>query len=144
MDRRELIGKIGLGATAMVMAKPLLASHHEKGHASKNPLADLTHASAMCTAAAEACLAHCIVMLSKGDKKMADCAKAVSEMIPLCRAMTSLSAQNSDYAKRISAACVDACKACKKVCQEHKKHDVCKDCAKACDALIKASKKAFG
>ena len=62
----------------------------------------LVNTVADCIAAGQACLSHCIRLLSTGDKSMGDCAKAVNDMLAICKASESLAANNSKHLKAIA------------------------------------------
>ncbi len=101
----------------------------------------LVNTVADCIAAGQACLSHCIRLLSSGDTSMGDCAKAVNDMLAICRASESLAANNSKHLKAIAKLCIDGCTDCSKACTPHAgHHETCKACKEACDATIEAMK----
>ncbi len=107
-------------------------------------LARAAEAAAHCAVTGEICLEHCIRDLSSGSRMMADCAKVVQQMIPLCRALASLAAMGSPYAKEVAALCSRACAECHAECKKHAGHhkeckacaEACAACKEACDALV--------
>lgn len=101
----------------------------------------LVNTVADCIAAGKACLSHCIRLLSTGDKSMGDCAKAVNDMLAICKASESLAANNSKHLKALAKICIAGCTDCSKACTPHVgHHDTCKACKEACDATIEAMK----
>ena len=75
MDRRSFLS--GAAAASLAFAATASAEehhHHAHGAVAANPNDALIKATAECIAAGRACLAHCIRLLSEGDKSMADCA----------------------------------------------------------------------
>lgn len=90
-------------------------------------------AALRCAVLGETCLEHCIRSLSSGSTMMAECAKSVQQMIALCRAVASLAAMGSPFAKEVAAVCARACAECRSVCEKHAGHHVeCKECAESC------------
>lgn len=119
---------------------------HE-GHGAKAPPADvkvdpeLVNIVADCIAAGRVCLNHCLRMLGTGNTSMAECSRAVSDMLAICEASESLAAAGSKHLKALSAVCITACTDCSKACEPHVgHHDECKACKEACDATIEAMK----
>ena len=144
MDRRSFLS----GAVAASLAFAATASaeehhHHDHGAAAANPNDALIKATAECIAAGRACLAHCIRLLTEGDKSMADCAKAVNQMLALCDATNSLAAQQSALLPAVAKLCADACKQCADACKAHAEHhaeckacfEACKECAEQCGKI---------
>ncbi len=140
MERRELIKTAGLLAFTGLAVNALADDHSQHGGSApaKNTL---SKSASDCVRTGEACLAHCIQMLSTGDTEMASCAKSVSQVIPLCAALQSLSNQNSAYAAKLAKVTMDACAACQKECEKFPQHDVCKACGEACAECYKQCEK---
>lgn len=100
-------------------------------------------AAAHCATVGETCLEHCIRDLSTGSTMMADCAKSVQQMLAMCRAMASLAAMGSRYAKELAPLCAKVCANCHAECEKHAGHhaeckacsDSCAVCEEACRAL---------
>ena len=136
MDRRSFIS--GAAAASLALAATARAEEHKHGHdhgaAAANPNDAVVKATAACIAAGRACLAHCIRLLSEGDKSMANCAKAANQMLALCDATNSLAAQQSALLPAFAKLCADACKQCADACKEHADHHAeCKACFEACN-----------
>lgn len=138
------------GAAATLLAGRALAADEHAGHGKgkytpgvrNKKHADLAAAVNNCTAKGEACLSHCMETFREGDTTMAECADAVQQMLPVCRAMSSLSVYDSKHLPDLARACLGVCTDCEKVCREHADHQKeCKDCADACAAVIKEVKK---
>ena len=105
---------------------------HDAGAGALN--ADMVAKAADCVSKGEACLAHCIKLLAGGDKSMGECAGAVTEMLAVCRMMSTLAAAGSAHLEAAAQLCVDTCKACLDACEPHRKHHaVCEACASACE-----------
>jgi Cys-rich four helix bundle protein (predicted Tat secretion target) len=148
--RRVLAGAAGV-ATAMLAGRALAADEHAghqhgdkrytPGVRNKKRQA-LVKAAIDCTTKGDACLSHCMETFVQGDTTMGECADAVQQMLPVCRAMSQLGAYDSKHLGDLARACIGVCTDCEKVCREHAEHQKeCKDCADACAALIEECKK---
>jgi len=138
MNRREMLQGAGVVAMAGFAANAFAEDHSQ--HAAMMGTG-LTQSAGDCVRTGEACLAHCIDMLSSGDNEMAGCAKSVSQLIPLCSALQSLATQNSAYTANLAKVAMQACKECQKECEKFPQHAVCKACAEACAACYKQCEK---
>ena len=97
-------------------------------------------AAAECHRAGERCLEHCIRLLGSGNTAMADCARTVHEMLPICAAVGPLAAARSEHARALAAICKATCESCLAACAPHRSHHAeCAACADACEATIAAS-----
>jgi Cys-rich four helix bundle protein (predicted Tat secretion target) len=141
MNRRELL--IGAGAVALATAahaapgqdtKPKAAPHHH----GDNLFGGAAAAAADCLPKGEACLDHCIQLLSTGDTSLAACAAAVRDMLATCRALTTLASAGSKNAKAMARLASDVARDCEAECKKHANmHLPCKACGEACTRLIK-------
>jgi Cys-rich four helix bundle protein (predicted Tat secretion target) len=151
MDRRDIIGALG-AATAAGLSGRVFAQndkgheHHHHGHGGQASSAPAPHArliasTSTCVSTGEICQAHCIRLMSDGDKSMADCASAVSQMLALCSALQSLAAQNAPLLAATAKVALDGCNRCADACKPHVDHHAeCKACHDACQDCIKACK----
>ena len=104
--------------------------------------AELVRIAAACVAAGNTCMAHCLKMLSTGDKSMVECAKTVSDMIPVCEMIGTLAAAGSEHLGTAAKLCHEVCTSCSKACKAHQgHHEECKACFEACEASIKEAAK---
>ena len=147
MDRRTALAGVGslalafLGGTASAQTA---TPSHDHQHMHGNPQQALIDATADCISKGQACLAHCIVLLSSGDKAMAACAKTVNQMLALCGALQNLANQQSSLVTPLAKVTLEACQACESECRKHEKvHAECKACAESCAACITACKAAL-
>lgn len=159
MNRREMVQVALATAAAHTVITNLACSAAPKDakaapaadpHAGHNPPAAapaagstsveqkaLAQAAADCVVVGSACLAHCLRDLATGSTMMKDCAAAVSQMLPLCEAMTKLAAQGSKHAAALAPLCKTACQECADACRPHAgHHDECAACLAACEATI--------
>ena len=87
----------------------------------------------------QACLDHCFTLLKDGDKKMADCAESVTEMLVMCDGLAKMASYRSPHLKDFAKVCAAVCKDCQDECEKHsEKHVECKQCADSCADCIKA------
>jgi len=133
MDRREWIsGVTGLAMASLATAAQAQHEGHQH-HAVPPGRKAVIEAAGACVARGEECLAHCLVLLSTGDKTLAACAQSVSETVAGCGALQKLAAQDSTFGKRMAGLVREMCKACEDECRKHEdKHAECKACAEAC------------
>lgn len=134
IDRRGFIlaaGSVALAATTPnVMAAE---SHHNHGKPNKG----LAKTSADCTVTGNACVAHCYILLSEGDKAMAECAQSVHLMLAMCNTVGVHAASDSKYLKELVTTCKNICEDCEKACRKHEdKHEECKACAESCADMV--------
>jgi Cys-rich four helix bundle protein (predicted Tat secretion target) len=147
MERREMLKTVGATMAAAIASSALAADHkHDHSHhnhgAMANPYAPLIASSADCLKTGEACLSHCFILFSEGDKEMASCAKSVNGLIAVCGTLGRLAGQNSKHTAAMAKVAADVCAECEKECRKHeKKHEECKACAEACAACLKECKK---
>ena len=133
LGRRHFIAG-GVASAALIGALARAASAEDA--ATSGQTTDLSALSQDCVATGEACLAHCIQMLSTGDTTMAGCARSVHEMMAVCGALSRLAATESTFLPALAAVCRDVCAACERECEKHaKSHAVCAACGEACKKL---------
>jgi len=124
-------------ASSAVIAADSKDHHHHHGPSNAN----LVKSSSGCTASGNACIAHCLILLGNGDAEMAECAKSVQLMMPMCQAVGYHAAANSKHLKDMVKICQNVCEECEKACREHEdKHAECKACANSCSDMIDACK----
>lgn len=143
MDRRELLQTAAAFTVAAVAASASATEDHTHHlqHGSGSGYPGLIAATGDCVAKGEACLAHCLVLLGNGDRTVAGCAKAVNQMLALCRALENLAAQGSKLTPRLARLALDACTECEEECKKHEdKHAECKACRESCTECIKQCK----
>ena len=142
LERRELL-KAGAGLVALAGAA---AAADEVGHepstaAASSALQALASAIGGCLTEGNLCLQHCLVALGSGDTTLAECSKAVRDMLAVCTAAQALVASNSAHTKAAVQLCIDTCSDCERACRKHAdQHAVCKACADACAVTIKAAR----
>lgn len=148
MNRRSFVGSAAAVSLAAVSAAALAAEGHKhEGHAAADKAAPRAYeavrqAAAHCVSAGQVCLDHCIRLLSSGDTSMAQCAKAVNQMLTLCGALQSLAAQNAAQTPALAKLCAQACKECAQACKEHAAHHAeCKACMDSCQACAQECEK---
>ncbi|MBS2012825.1 MAG: four-helix bundle copper-binding protein [Deltaproteobacteria bacterium] len=134
------LGSIACGANpAVAQSNPNAPAHH---HGGDGALSDAAHA---CMTKGEACIAHCIAMLTSGDTSMAGCMKTVHDMQAVMEGLAAAAASGSRHLPALAKVAMEFCKDCEAECRKHAdKHVVCKECADACARTIAACQKAAG
>ena len=159
MNRRDMIGALGLTAVGAVApsAASALTRQITNGSASTqanapamasaanasvpNPYANCITTSKNCVASAEICLTKLMPMLMKGEESCFECAIATRQMLPICEALLSLSAQKSPLTKDIAKLSIKSCTECAAACKPHIDHiPECQDCYLSCIECIKSCK----
>jgi Cys-rich four helix bundle protein (predicted Tat secretion target) len=101
----------------------------------------LARAASECVRAGEVCLQHCLDLLATGDTSVGDCAKVVTQMLAVCRAVGPIADARGKYVPAMAALCLSVCTDCEQACRKHAdKHEVCKACADACEKTAAAAK----
>ena len=122
MNRRELLGQgtLALGAIA-ASSIGTVAMAVDKGKSG------LVEAANHCLTVGEECLTHCLDLLAKGDKSVAECAKTVRDTLAACRGLVVLASSQSSHLKEFASVCAKICRDCEEACKKHENHhEVCK------------------
>src|SRR5262245_10093118 len=139
MKRREFMENTG-AILAAASTAGLFFGHD--ANAGEKDFSALAASAEKCVGTGEACLEHCISMLSRGDTSMAGCAKSVREMMLICGPLAKAARQGSKRTAALAKLAIDACNECIEDCKKHSKHAVCKACLAACEDCIKHCKSA--
>ncbi len=141
------LGAIACGsknAVSAPLAAPSAGTAPPPGHHHGGDPA-LAEAAGECIKKGEACLAHCIALLSSGDKDMADCAHAVNDMRSVMHALHTLANTGSKHLAEFAKVAMKFCQDCEAACRKHAgMHATCKDCADACARTVAACQKIAG
>ncbi|HUM12996.1 MAG TPA: Csp1 family four helix bundle copper storage protein [Myxococcaceae bacterium] len=138
MNRREFV----FGAAALTGAGVARAAPDGGIAAGASAGKELVQLAAECTEVGELCQAHCLQLLATGDTSLATCARSVTLMLAMCRALMSASAQGSSRLKEIARACGLVCRDCEAACKPHAgHHDICRRCMESCRACAAACEK---
>jgi len=143
LDRRDIL-RVGMGVAALAGVAHAaeesageLAAPRTAGDAQER----LAKAIGECVLTGNACLEHCLRLLGTGDTSLAECAKSVRDMLPVCGAVQALLAGNSPHTKAAVTLCLDVCTDCERACRKHESHHaICKKCADACASTAKAAR----
>lgn len=139
MDRRQALLSTFAGAAALSLAGRAVAAEPTGGHHGAGPNRDVLESALHCARDGEICMAHCLESFSAGDTMLADCARSVAQLVPVCTALAQLAALKSPRLAEFAKAAALVCKDCEAQCRKHADHhDFCKDCADSCLACIKA------
>ncbi|MCE9501865.1 MAG: four-helix bundle copper-binding protein [Leptospira sp.] len=142
MTRKDLLKSASILAAVSLAGKISADEDHSHHKTTGKTFEQLAHCAALCVENGSACLRHCIDILASGDKSIANCAKSVQDLIPVCNTLMALASTGSPFLKKYAAVCIEVCKACEEECNKHaKKHSVCKECADSCKECIVQLKK---
>jgi len=139
MDRREAMTAVGAALTMAALSKVAqaedsnMAMPHMEMH-----YQGLIEATSHCVRNGQLCLSHCLFLLGNGDDSMADCSKAVNQMLACCSALQSLASQGSRLVPAMARVALEACTQCEQACRKHADmHAPCKACMESCTECIK-------
>lgn len=147
MNRKDFLKTSAISVASVTAVSNLLAQTHDHDKmastgASKNKYSKAMMSAIHCQLAAEACLAHCINEMGKGDKTLAKCANSTREVIAACEAFVKMASSESSFTGKIADLCEDVCKSCAAECKKHAEHhSVCKDCMDSCLSCAKEMSK---
>jgi Cys-rich four helix bundle protein (predicted Tat secretion target) len=145
--RRDVITTAALASAALYVSRDASAAAPPARTDTKDVFTESADSAAACVRAGDACIAHCIDELGRGNTAMANCNARVHEMLAFTNAMATLAALKSDMAKKLAPVCADACKTCADACLEHKAHWAhgmhlaCQACYEACVTCEKSCRK---
>ena len=112
LQRRNFVLAAGsLAVAAATASTNAFASNKHQHHGASH--SGLVTASSHCVATGNTCIAHCLMLLGDGDSKMAECAKTVQLMMPMCDAAGYHAAANSKECTACAESCADMIAACK-------------------------------
>lgn len=148
MHRRTLVtAAAGLGAALVLKDAVGEEKPKDKGTPAPSPAQKaVIEAGARCLDTGSVCLARCTDHLAAGMASMADCQRAVMNMLAVVEAMGAAARYGTaDPAnlKALAKVCAAFCRACEKACEPHAKMhaeckacgEACRDCAKACETF---------
>lgn len=139
MDRRQALLSTFAGAAALSLAGRAVAAEAHAAQKGAGPNREVLESALHCARDGEVCMAHCLESFSAGDTMLAECARSVAQLVPVCTALAQLAALNSPRLAEFAKAAALVCKDCEAQCRKHADHhDFCKDCADSCLACIKA------
>lgn len=118
-------------------ATPPPPANPHAGHAGHGGDTALFEAAHGCITKGDACIQHCIAMLSSGDTSMVDCLRASRDMHAVMHGLAQLASSNSARLKEYAKVAVELCKDCEAACKKHADHHaVCRECMEACGKTI--------
>ena len=142
MDRRQALFATLAGTAALATAHRAAAEDAHAGHgapAGGGPNREVLESALHCARDGEICLSHCLESLATGDTMLAECARSVAQLVPVCTALAQLAALRSPHLAELARAATAICQDCEAQCRKHADHhDFCKACADSCAACIKA------
>jgi len=136
MERRDFM----LATGALAFAGAAHAAPDAGAAAGKAP--GLVELASACIQVGEECQAHCLQQFAAGDTSLAGCARSVTLMLQMCRALVTAAAQNASRLKEIARVCGQVCRDCEAACKPHAgHHDVCRRCMESCRSCAAACEK---
>jgi Cys-rich four helix bundle protein (predicted Tat secretion target) len=144
MNRRESLATTGtIALLASVGALACVGNAQAQGTAAPTTPQrgdpELAAAAQACLAKGEACLAHCIALLSAGDTSIAGCAAAVFDMHAVMSGLAAVAVSGGKRLAELSRVAADFCKDCEVECRRHEGHHApCRECAEACARTVAA------
>jgi hypothetical protein len=141
MMRRELLGRMGVGATTLMAVQALANGqdehpHGRKRHSEHSRLID--DCARICNETSSHCLEMSQTAQSADSRKMhAQAHAAVIDCQAFCQLASSLMNRGSDMAKYAHLACAQACAACADACRRSE-DAIMKECARSCQECEKA------
>jgi hypothetical protein len=146
MDRREMLGVLGLGAAGLGAFTATSAQaqedpgrhHHDKAH---------DECMKACEECAEICAAnfnHCLKLVEQGHRDHARPARMSLDCAEFCGLSICLMSRQSELVDTACAACADACKRCGEECAKYDSEmmkqcaEVCRKCEQACRAMVQS------
>ncbi|MDR3621096.1 MAG: four-helix bundle copper-binding protein [Paludisphaera borealis] len=140
MERRELLGMLGVGAAGLLMsgsAKGAPGDSDEEKQARHEHLEKMGKCALVCNATAH----HCLEQLKKEGSENREVHAKALEMTNDCQSFcvqaATLMARHSPLAMYAHQACADACRDCAAACEKGQ-DEVMKKCAEACRACEQA------
>ncbi len=127
------------GTASSQISTPAIASSSIAS--AQNPYANCITTAKNCVAPAEICLTKMMALLAVGEKTMLECADTTRQMLPVCEALLSLSAQESSLTIEIARLSIKSCSICAAACKPHvDHHPECQDCYSSCMECIQSFK----
>jgi len=138
MNRRDFV----VGAAALTGAGVASAAPDGGSAAPGTAGKELVQLATECVEVGELCQAHCLQLLATGDTSLANCARSVTVMLGMCKALVTASAQGSTRLKEIARACGLVCRDCEAACKPHAgHHEICRRCMESCRACAASCEK---
>jgi hypothetical protein len=134
MNRREILGAVGVGLAGVVLgadeARAQHPHHHDKLHG------DCLKACETCATVCNETFHHCFEKVKDGHAEHHRMAILAIDCQEFCRLSSELMARESPLVATACLACAAACKTCAAECSKHDDPQM-KECAEACEACEK-------
>ena len=147
MHRREFVATMGTAAAVLSASKAFGAPSNkapapapsESMHPAKYKA--LEDATSHCVSKGDACMRHCLGMLSMKDASMAGCTNAAYQMMAACGALRTLAAVNSPHVPALAKVIAQVCVDCQKECEKFPDVAECKACGDSCKTCAEECRK---
>lgn len=143
MNRRQVLGSLGLGTAALALAEGRALADDGHGHdAHKDHLATMAECAAICNETAHHCLE--AICHKEGDlESHARVHKFAMDCQDFCVLSAQMMARHSELARFAHEANAEACRACAEACEAHKEPDeIVRRCAESCRKCEKVCREA--
>ena len=144
MNRREVLGILGAGATGLTAFAGSRASADEPHAKHAEHFIRCAKACAECLLECDFCHHHCVGLVVEGHKEHAKTLKLCVDCGEICSAAAKLAARQSVLAVILCESCAKACDECNAACEKFPDDKImakcakaCRDCAAACRDMIK-------
>ena len=143
MQRREFIATMGATAAVVSATQAFAAQANAADAESMHPAKykALEESTAHCVSTGEACMRHCLGMLSMKDTSMAGCTNASYQMTAACGALRALAAVNSPHVPALAKVVEQMCADCQKECEKFPDVAECKACGDSCKTCAEECRK---
>jgi hypothetical protein len=146
MDRRELLGYMGISAAGLLAASQVevFAGEKDEGHASEH-VKTIGQCALACNEAAHHCLEHLKQESSEHREHHARAHELTMDCQAFCTLTAVLTARSSPLAQFAHQACAEACRCCAEECEKGHGEIMencakkCRECAELCRTMGKAS-----
>jgi hypothetical protein len=153
MDRREMLGVVGVGAAGLLATGSSASAQDVKRFSYRSQL-DRTHVECLdaCTACASVCneaSEHCLKQIEKGSTDKDHHIRShhlTMDCAAMCSTGAALVARQSTLMDAQCTACADACRRCAEECERGRDDAeimkecvrLCRECEKSCRQMVKA------
>jgi len=144
MDRREVLGILGVGTAGLVAMGMDEAWAADGLKSNENPHEKCLKACQECAATCAETCHHCVEQVAAGKKEYAKALQLMADCEAFCALSASMIARMSPLMAYSCAACADACRDCAKECDRFDSPQMkecaerCRACEKTCRDMVKA------
>jgi hypothetical protein len=146
MDRREMLGLLGVGAAGLgaFSARPAMAQDVQGHHHHDKATDECMKACEVCAEICTANFNHCFNLVAEGQKDHARSARLSLDCAEFCAMAVTMMARRSELMDAACTSCAEACKRCGAECAKYDSEmmkqcaEACKKCEQACLAMVQS------